>query len=211
MNIVTVDFDIVMHRSLNIYNDLVDDDTTIQVILNDNKDAHFVPNSDLYLYNYLTNFVLKCAKKLTSDKIIFIDSHEEVLQFFETGGVKPEESFNVFNVDFHHDIAYSEEDMTGILQEADCGNWVKYLFNHYTNFNQYVWINTEESGDADNPSFGTYINKKVITYDIKKYNLDALVKSVDVLYLCRSDPWVPAEEQQLYESWKDIIDYYYKL
>ena len=29
MNIVTIDFDIIMHRSLNLYNDLVDDDVTI--------------------------------------------------------------------------------------------------------------------------------------------------------------------------------------
>lgn len=33
MNIVTIDFDIIMHRSINLYNDLVDDEDTISVIL----------------------------------------------------------------------------------------------------------------------------------------------------------------------------------
>lgn len=36
MNIVTIDFDIIMHYSLNIYNDMVDDENNIQTILNDN-------------------------------------------------------------------------------------------------------------------------------------------------------------------------------
>ena len=211
MNIVTIDFDIIMHRSLNIYNDLVDDDNSIQTLLNENKEAHFVPNSDLFLYNYLTQFVLKCAKKLPQEKIIFIESHEDILDYIENGQLNLQEAFNVFNIDFHHDIAYAEEDMKEIIEEADCGNWVKYLFNHYSStFNQYVWVNTDESGDAYDVRFSTTINKKTIVYNIKKYNLDALVKSADILFICRSIPWVPDEEQQLYDSWKDIIDFIYK-
>ena len=51
---------------------------------------------------------------------------------------------------------------------------------------------------------------KVFTHNIKKYNLEALVKSTDILFICRSIPWVPREEQQLYETWKDLIDFLYK-
>ena len=54
------------------------------------------------------------------------------------------------------------------------------------------------------------INRKVFTHNIKKYNLDALVKSTDILFICRSIPWVPLEDQQLYDTWKDLIDFLYK-
>ena len=211
MNIVTIDFDIVMHRSIGLYNDLVDDDNTIQTILDDNKESHFIPNPDLFLYNYLTNYILNCTKKLSKDKIIFIEEHHEVLNAFNTGLIKNNENFNIFNIDFHHDIAYNDEDIDSKIEELDCGNWVKYLFEHYPqNFNQYIWINTDESGDANNDNFGMSINRKVFTHNIKKYNLEALVKSTDILFICRSIPWVPREEQQLYETWKDLIDFLYK-
>lgn len=54
MNIVTIDFDIIMHWSLNIYNDFVSDEENISSILSKNKNANFIPHVDLGLYYYLT-------------------------------------------------------------------------------------------------------------------------------------------------------------
>ena len=54
MNIVTIDFDIVMHKSLGFYNDLVNEDEFIDSVLNRNTESNFIPNIDLSLYNYLT-------------------------------------------------------------------------------------------------------------------------------------------------------------
>ena len=210
MNIVTIDFDIIMHRSVNLYNDLVDDETTIQSILNDNTEAHFIPNPDLQLYNYLTQFVIKCTKKLSQENIIFIDDHGEVSQLFTSGRVKPDEDFNIFNIDFHHDIAYDDIDIEKRIKEIDCGNWVKYIAERYPNFKQYIWIKAKESGEVDKIRFGTSIVKKIVEQDIQKYNLDALVKSTDILLLCKSIPWVPEEEIALYNTWKDIVDFLYK-
>lgn len=203
MNIVTIDFDIIMHRSINLYNDLVDDEDTISVILQENNEAHFIPNPDLFLYNYLTNYVAKCFKKLPKDHIFFIDDHDEVTELFNTKFANDLDKFNIFNIDFHHDIAYDENDFSENIEEADCGNWVKYLFDKYpNNFKQYIWIKAKESLNFDRPmSF----SKKIITYNIDKYNLDALLKSTDFLFLCKSEPWVPLEEQQLYELWKDLF------
>lgn len=204
MNIVTIDFDIVMHRSLGIYNDLVDDEeNTVQDILNNNPESGFYPIPDLSLYNYLTNYVAKVAKKLPKNKIIFIDSHEAVANIIDADILNiGDKEFNIFNLDFHHDIAYDEDDKDNRLEEYDCGNWVKYLFDHYQNFKEYIWIKTKESTDYDGKNNFVY---KTRNYDITKYNLDALVKSTDVLFLCKSEPWVPLEVNFLYELWKDLF------
>lgn len=208
MNIVSIDFDIIMHRSINIYNDLVDDETSIQNILDENKEACFIPRSDLFLYNYLTNFILKCCQKLSKDNIIFIDDHHQIVDYFDSGVIQGDNDFNIFNIDFHHDIAYSEGDVENKVEELDCGNWIKYLFEHYSdNFKQYVWINTEESSTIDDRLM-TF--DRIYTYNIKKYNLDALIKSADILFICKSVPWVPLEEQQLYDTWIDTVDFLYK-
>lgn len=207
MNIVSIDFDIIMHRSVNLYNDSVDDDYSIQRILDENKNCGFIPIPDLFLYNHLTNFLIQCVKKLPADKIKFIEDHDEICQYFKENEVKGD--FNIFNIDFHHDVAYADEDIENRVKDLDCGNWVKYLFERYPNFKQYIWINIKESIPLNKELFGSYTSK-IFPQDLKKYNLDALVKSADVLYICRSSPWVPLEQQQLYETWKDIVDFLYK-
>lgn len=206
MNIVTIDFDIIMHPSLNLYNNLIDDENTIQSILLANKDANFVPNSDLFLYDYLTEYVLKCLKRLPENRVFFIDDHNDVLDLFEEENF-PREEFNVINIDFHHDIAYDDEDVEHMIEEADCGNWVKYLFENNPKFKQYVWVKSEESLEYE-PEW--IFKKRVNVHDIKKYNLDSLAKTTDYLFLCRSPEWVPLKEQQLYETWINIVDYFYK-
>ena len=215
MNIVTIDFDIIMHRSLNLYNDLVDDDVTIQSILNANLESHFIPNPDLQLYNYLTQFVIKCAEKLPKENIIFIDDHDEITYYFTSGKIKYEEDFNIFNIDFHHDVSYDEKDIDNKIEEVDCGNWVKYIAERYPKFKQYIWIKAKEAEAFNKERFsetlsGILVSKKIIEQDIQKYNLDALLKSTDVLFLCKSIPWVPEEEIALYDTWKDIVDFLYK-
>ena len=204
MNIVTIDFDIIMHKSLKFYNDLVDEDeNTIQSMLNSSPDCGFIPISDLPLYNYLTNYINKVVQQLPKNKIIFIDSHNDVADIIDADVLNiGDKEFNIFNLDFHHDIAYDEDDKKNRFDECNCGNWVKYLFEHYDNFKEYIWIKTEESVNYDGRNY--FVNK-IRSYDVKKYNLEALAKSTDVLFLCKSEPWVPLEELFLYDLWKDLF------
>ena len=209
MNIVTIDFDIIMHWSLNIYNDFVSDEENISSILSKNKNANFIPHVDLGLYYYLTQFIIKCIKKLPKDHIFFIDDHDGVVDLFDTNLIKPMENFTIFNIDFHHDIAYDEDDIKNKINDLDCSNWVKYIYEHYKHyFNQYIWINSEESADYDD--YHSFFSKKMIIHNINQYNLDALVQSADVLFICKSEEWVPTEQQFLYDVWENIYNEFAK-
>lgn len=204
MNIVTIDFDIVMHWSIQFYNDLLDDDTTIESIMSENPHANFIPNIDLYLYKYITEYILQCISRLPKDRIKFIESHEEVTDFFE--GV--DQKFNIFNIDHHHDIAYDKDDIENEIEELTCGNWVKYLFEKYgSNFQEYIWIYDEESIHFEG---NIPFKRKISKYNIKEYNLYNLAKTTDYLFICKSTPWIPSNEQNLYSIWELIVDYFYK-
>lgn len=206
MNIVTIDFDIIMHWSVAFYNDLLDDDTTIIDIMNDNPNSNFIPHADLFLYRYLTEYILECARSLPKERIKFIESHEEVTKIFDNGTVRSK--FNILNIDHHHDIAYDDDDVENEIEELTCGNWVKYLFEKYRNdFQEYIWINDDESVDFEASAF---FKRKIKRYNIKLYNLYNLAKTTDYLFICKSTPWIPSNEQELYDNWKYIIDYLYK-
>lgn len=211
MNVMTIDFDIILHWSLNIYNNSVgSDEDNISDLLKENPNAYFTPRCDFGLYEYLTSFLIKCIKILPKDNIKFIEDHDEVVELFDPtlDIIKPTEKFKIYNIDFHHDIAYDEDDIDEAIEEIDCGNWIKYLFENYPNFESYIWINTSESLDYDDEY--SPLLKKVFTQNINKYNLDALVKKIDYLYICKSPEWVPIDIQFLYEVWKDIYEEFTK-
>ena len=68
--VLTIDFDILMHQSINIYNDY---DNDVNEFLLDFPFINQLP-IDLELYENLTNFLLQIPK----NKIVFIKDHDEI-------------------------------------------------------------------------------------------------------------------------------------
>ena len=124
---------------------------------------------------------------MPQNKIIFIDDHDEVATYIENN-IKG--NFNIINIDFHHDIAYTEDDQDGPVEELDCGNWVKYLLeNQRQYFKEYIWVNSDESGEYEaNLPFS---KKQMSIHNINLYSLESLAKTTEYLFLCKSEPWVP--------------------
>ena len=186
MNLVTIDFDIIMWPSIEIYNDLVDGEFSVQDILDNNPNGGFIPTADLWLYKYLTDYVLEVSKKIDKDHIIFIESHEEV--YTQLKDIYP--AITLYNIDHHHDLGYGNND------ECDCGSWAKYLLDNKKIYS-YIWINDEKSIQPDEKI-------KFKQYPIKEYSLAGLIPETDYLVICSSPTWVPREQLALIEVWKEI-------
>ena len=130
MNIVSIDFDIIMAPSIEFYNNMV----RTRSLFND--PLLQVCNADLEHYRRLTDWLIKNKK---NDNVVIIKSHERIVNHISG----PEDV--IINIDHHHDLGYdfhtNEEDK---ITKINCGNWAEYLLSNNL-IKKYVWINNENS------------------------------------------------------------------
>lgn len=130
MNIVSIDFDIIMAPSIEFYNNNVRDRT-----LFDNPLLK-VCNADLEHYRRLTDWLIKNKKE---NNVIIIKSHERIVNYIDN----PDDI--VINIDHHHDLGYKFLENTCLDEsKIDCGNWAEYLLSNKL-IKKYIWINNENS------------------------------------------------------------------
>ena len=110
--IITIDFDIIMWPSIELYNHIIDGYIDKIQILEQEIPLLKYANADLELYKKLTEYLVQ--KKKEKIPIEFIDSHEQVLNYIKTPSV-------VINIDHHHDLGYNEFQWDD--KEIVCGNW----------------------------------------------------------------------------------------
>lgn len=109
--ILTIDFDIIMWPSIELYNHFVNgDDDNMWDIETDFPLLQYA-NADLELYYKLTNFLLKYKEK--NIKFIFINSHDEILKYINSPST-------MVNIDHHHDLGYEEYHWQ--CKDLLCGN-----------------------------------------------------------------------------------------
>ena len=155
-NIVTIDFDIIMAPSIEIYNKeiqggLTYEDYAFKNIIN--------PIVDFNIYKKLTNYILECKKN--NIKIFFISSHEEIYKY-----IKNLKEINLINIDHHHDFGYKNN--FNYLNRITCGNWVRYCFNKNI-IKTYLWINDDNSKDLH---FKSYESIFITHKNIKEINFN---------------------------------------
>ena len=187
MKITTIDFDIIMHPCIGIYND---SDMTADEYLN-RYDFLGHMAADLTIYQRLTNFIMN----FKPEQITFIYSHSDIVPLLEEVNT----SIDLYNIDFHHDIGYEDNQWKIPLREYNEGNWVKKLWDD-KKIQSYVWIKDYKS---ENPS--TEVEKKYLTskHFIQSYDLDTILDS-DKIYISLSSAWIPSYYTPLYDLWQDL-------
>lgn len=187
--IVTIDFDIIMHPSIELYND---SDMSIDEYLLEYSFLGIL-EADLELYSNLTKYISSFNK----DNIHFLYSHDEIISFLEN----QEEQFILVNIDHHHDLGYGKYAQWSIpLRIYNEGNWVKKLYD-LNKIKKYIWLKDYRSNDVASRG-EKFITEK---HFISNYNLDDL-KDADELYISLSPEWVPEYYRHLYDLWQDLIN-----
>lgn len=182
MNVVSIDFDIIMAPSIEFYNNLVNspklfDNPLLQVC-----------NADLIHYKRLTLWLIDQIEYLSPDKIIFIESHEEIINFL------PDSSeIHLINIDHHHDLSYENKDPN---LGVNCGNWGKYLLNN-NKIKDFFWIHNINS---ILPIFeSNYTHSTIEDYDLRQLKADMII-------ICLSPQWVPPQYSVLFHLWVEIVN-----
>lgn len=188
--ILSIDFDIIMHPSIHLYNELAEHADWDYLQQNPLMQLMY---GDLKLYNQLTNFLLAQTKKMPYNKIHFINSHENILKY-----LPKDEEFTLINIDQHHDLSYNNLD-----QKLSCSNWVKHCFYHYK-IKDYIWVHSRTSQfpfGADNQLISE-------SYLFSHYNYQTL-EEYDEIIICFSKTWVPPNYQELFYNWIYILNTIY--
>lgn len=185
MNIVSIDFDIIMKPSIEYYNNVM------------NKEEAFasplmqVCTADLTIYTKLTKWLIEMTKEMNADDIIFIESHEAIINY-----IPKDPKVRLINIDHHHDVGYHPTDVDVDLgKNLHCGNWGKYLLKHNL-IDDYIWICNENSQK-------NYMYSSIKTHYISEYNLNSL--KADKIIICLSNHWVPPQFRTLFYNWMDIL------
>lgn len=200
MNIVTIDFDIIMSPSIEFYNDLIGVENPIKDFVADFSFLTTMP-ADLYQYEYLTRFIIM-AQKYVKDNIYFITDHKYVIDILKK--LPHNEPINLINIDHHHDLGYDDKDwnLPSLKWRGyNCGNWVRYS-KETKLIDNYCWVKNENSQNV-NPKGEKYIDQELL---FKESKLEENVKSTNVLILCASYEWIPPLYHPLFLNWQTICE-----
>lgn len=193
MAIVTIDFDILMHKDIEKYDDNLD-----LIRMNDPQIQSL--DIDHSLYKKLTDYILFCSKHLNYNNIYFIENHDQICDILTRLKCLHQE---IINVDFHHDD-FDGEYPTYI--EYNSGNWIRYLYyNQY--LWSYIWWHAPENKWPDYPNDGTNtpINHSSIESHILNDDFFNNPVVPDYLILCFSSDWIPNHLRIYFDTWIALL------
>ena len=199
MNILSIDFDIIMAPVIEYYNNMVPMKNWDEICTE--NPGMLCPKADLFHYNLILKLLNKLVNQDTSLYIAF--NHKMIVDFIDDN-----DDIFLINIDHHHDLGYAEEDDTkeGTLKNLNCGNWVKYLFDK-SQLREYVWINNRNSLDVTRE----LIDNQVKNYNCKKINFENAEETIlkfnyDKIFICLSPEWVPPYYHTLFYGLVDFIN-----
>lgn len=200
MNVTTIDFDIIMAPVIESYNDLIEKDKMLDNIL----DKYPYMNNmqgDLFIYEYLTRFIVQTIKEIDQSNVYFITSHEQIVDIINN----TQDKIDLVNIDHHHDLGYDITNWNKKESNAYVGNWVKFLYDR-NQINSYIWIGDEYSIMPDQDCLIGYS-----FFNVKEINLLNVIKKTDVLVICESPEWIPFHYTPLFQSWEGLCETWYNV
>lgn len=191
-NILTIDFDIIMDESINLYNSMS------EIPWEERYKKYPILKSlpiEANHYQKITQFLIHLYSTLSVDKIHFISQHHFILNY-----LKSDDQYNITNIDHHHDWAYKDIDFDNPINEINCGNWAKTLFDKQQLLS-YTWIKNERSIHPQK-------DQTFISCNLKDYSLFNLL-DIDEVYIVFSPEFVPTYYYKLFYIWMDIANTIY--
>lgn len=190
--VVTIDFDIIMTPSINLYNNLVPANSWESL----EEDPYFkLLKIDAIHYQKIFNYIMRCVFSLPKEKIHFIEDHGQVVRYVK-------QKCDLINVDHHHDVGYGDD--LEKQESPTCANWVYYLYKQNL-LNSYTWINNDNSDQIPPERIPNIVS---VTQDLHNFDLDSL-DIPDELVICLSEPWTPPYIRPLFYTIMDICNKYY--
>ena len=196
MNILTIDFDIIMAPSIMIYNDLV----PFRSLEDLKKDCALFGQCKIDAIHYarLTRALMFLIENYPKEKIHFIHDHGRITKFVTSKA-------SITNIDHHHDLSYGKDMEKEKLDNGyGCANWVRWL-EEQNLLQNYTWIRN------DNSEMPGFKNVSFKSLQLKDIDIEAFLnkEKYDEIVICFSEPWIPNEYHELFFLWLDLCNKYY--
>ena len=141
-NILSIDFDIIMAPSINLYNAKVPQLKWDSLL----KSPYYqLATADLLHY-----------KRFDHEQIAY-----KLMQ-------NPNEKYVITNIDHHHDIAYHDDEISYLKGPPQCGTWVKWLIDRGV-VERYHWVNNFNSESIFKKELEVLINT---TTDFREFSFN---------------------------------------
>lgn len=199
MNILSIDFDIIMAPDIPLYNHLIQGtdangkNISLQTIAKDFPSLNYC-RADLGHYQKIFLYLVKIIPYLDVDDIRVSFNHEDIKFILEEAS-----DAHVFNIDHHHDLGYYDRPEKRKNDNiCSCANWGDYFFRNGT-ITKFTWlknVNSDENQEYKEDPRVEYL-------DLRDYDLNNLPK-FDKLFICLSPEWVSENYFPLFYM---ILDY----
>ena len=198
--ILSIDLDILFSPYTGIYNNQINNCYNCEKIWNGIEQSYtisdFTPN--LEYCEIILNLFQNYSSQINT--IYIGQDHSSILTAIELekNNFQQPYNFNLYNIDYHHDIGYEKQAIEDIKNNRiNCGNWVGFL-NYYKFLNQYFWLE----------GLGTHFDQFILTNDLKEllpsnferkiFDKDfPLDLNIDLLYITFSPPWIPPKYYEI--------------
>lgn len=205
-NILSIDLDILFSPYIGIYNNMINNFTSIELNWHIINDAYNL--EDFKPYPLYIDLITKIINKYKDKKFYIGLNHSSILTAIENSKffLQQPYKFNLYNIDYHHDIFYGDDQVKMLKQcnTANCGNWVGFLNqNHFINI--YYWF--KGLGSFFNPtalqeSYPEAIPEKIYTKIFDESTIDELI-DIDLIFISISPEWIPIN---YYDTLFSILD-----
>ena len=193
MDVLSIDFDIIMAPTIEYYNHM-----TPQRSWEDMQQENpylIAPKMDLEHYNYLICLLNKVIDENTEVYVAF--NHKMIVDF-----LKNDTDLSIINIDHHHDLSYNPNEEK---QNPDCANWAKYLFEQ-NKMRNYVWA---KNANSQMPIDIVVDQIKNYNYVIEDFNnIKDRIDNIKYqkVFICLSPEWVPPYCQTLFFGLLDMLN-----
>lgn len=193
-----------MAPCINLYNNQVNDNTNWENWDENAGGRILLPDYEKYaqLCIVLGDIVSTLSN---SNDLYMCDTHAEIGECVRAW-VPTGSTFNICNVDHHHDWGYGDYDQgwERLTEGCGCGNWAAYLKRIYGDkFLSYVWVHNSNS----DVGIFDYVQEQLPVYrhfttDISEINN----LQFDKVFICCSSPWIPTDCKYLFIGMTDLLD-----
>lgn len=200
-HILSIDLDIIFSNSLGLctsFSDRMAREAFWDQVYRDFKKEYFQPNREYckQLKKILNSYIYKV------DKIYIGQDHSSIIQALdmEKDKFNKDYSFDIHNIDFHHDISYGQTDEDEVTESfvCNCGSWVG-LLNHCGYINSYTWYygfgsNFREKAllGGDNPLTPRRLHR--LPFENINFPMELDIK---MLYITFSPLWIPYGQEDI--------------